>query len=158
MWTITHRHDTGIYEERFRSNLQRPWAPGAYIVICRATFQHVFLVGGDLFLFDPTVCRCIPCATDSSPPLVDVSEHKQAWAGALGSSEEMLAADVLLFNFIWADEVETAVRHVARSTMLRDDVIVRSELPDALADPASPAAVIYLASADASARRRVGHL
>lgn len=50
----------------------------------------------------------------------------------------------------WADEVETAVRHVARSTVLRDDVVVRSALADALADPASPAAVIYLASADAA--------
>jgi len=51
----------------------------------------------------------------------------------------------------WADEVEAAVRHVARSTVLRDDVIVRSDLPDALADPASPVAVIYLASAAAAA-------
>jgi hypothetical protein len=52
---------------------------------------------------------------------------------------------------VWADEIETAVRRVARSTMLRDDVIVRSELPDALSDPASPAAVVYLASADGAA-------
>lgn len=51
----------------------------------------------------------------------------------------------------WADEIETAVRHVARSTLLRDDVVVRSELPEALADPGSPAAVIYLASPDACA-------
>ncbi|HWK25069.1 MAG TPA: toll/interleukin-1 receptor domain-containing protein [Solirubrobacter sp.] len=50
----------------------------------------------------------------------------------------------------WADEVDAAVRGVARSTLLRDDVIVRSTLAEAEADRESPAVVIYLASADAA--------
>lgn len=51
----------------------------------------------------------------------------------------------------WADEVEAAIRDVVRSTILRDDLLIRSTLDDALGDSATPAAVLYLASAQACA-------
>ena len=49
----------------------------------------------------------------------------------------------------WASEVEHAVREVVQRTLLRDDVLKRNSVSEAMSDPLSPALVIYLASEEA---------